>query len=150
LTRLRPCGAERIPRRSLRGTMPLSQEDLAEQARRWIALATRYLGTGDFEDDTRQALQRLTEDNEVAARHPRAVQMIKRALAVNMDTSANRKGDLPRALGFVTRQSKPTKLKHLAIIFMIDHLQDYADADARDFALARPYWPVSRAAQAVA
>jgi hypothetical protein len=131
-----------------RGRMPLSQEDLAERARISMAMVTGTWGAKDFEEDARDALQRLTEDKEVAARHPRAIEMLRRALAVNMNEPANRKGDLPRALGFINRRSKATRRKHQAIIRMIDYLQDYCDPNAKDGA-GMPYLTVSQAAQAV-
>ena len=98
------------------------------------------------EEDARAVLQRLIDDRDhhIRQRHREAIRALRRALAADMQAPANRKGDLPRALGLVSRVSKTTNVKHRAIILMMDRLLEWSTDD-----FVFPYDSKRKAAEAV-
>jgi hypothetical protein len=54
----------------------------------------------------RTALRALLDDRSISFKHRDALRAIDRALAVDMTNPANRKGELPQALGLVSQRLK--------------------------------------------
>jgi uncharacterized protein (DUF849 family) len=107
--------------------VPLTAEQLAQAARECMKEAAQLPEPARLEEDARAALQSLVDDQHIRAKHPDAVGFLTRALAVDMTEPANRKGDLPKELGLVSRESKAAAIKHHAIVLMMGRLLDYTE-----------------------
>ena len=92
-----------------------------------MAEAARLPEPARLEEDARATLRNLVNDQRIRVKHPDAVSALTRALAVDMTQPANRKGDLPRALGLVSRESRKVATKHRAIVLMMGRLLDYSE-----------------------
>jgi hypothetical protein len=104
--------------------MALTPEELAELAQACLARASQVHDSARYAEDARAALQHLVDDQFVRTRHRDATKAIRRALAVDLQDPANRKGDIPRALGLAGRASKEKGAQHLAIWMMMTRLHD--------------------------
>jgi hypothetical protein len=122
----------------------MDSRELAELARHCVTRAQQVPAPARVEEDARDMLQRLVDDRQVRLKHRDAARAIRRALAVDLQRPENRRGDLPRALGLVSRVDKGTSVKHLAISLMMENLLDHTDDDG-----SFPYGSKRRAAEAV-
>ncbi len=110
--------------------MPLTLEDLAQTAVACMAEAAQVPEPARLEEDARAGLRALVDDRRISFDHRDALRAIERALDVDMTKPANRKGELPQALGLVSRESKETAIKHRAIVLMMGRLLEYSEVGA--------------------
>jgi hypothetical protein len=135
--------------------MALTPKELAELARECMARSAKMPQPERVAEDARAVLQYLVrprlhyvdvdqvDETDLQMRRM-AIRLIRRALKVDMRVPANRKGELPRALGLVGRAAKATTVEHFAIVMMMNRLRDYSAEDG-----SFPYSSKRKAADAV-
>lgn len=125
----------------------VATDDLRRCAEECYALATEMPQPRLVEEDARAAFQRLVSDRQIRrkGKHREALSAIRRALKVDMQKPANRKGDLPRALGLASRIAKGDRIKHQAIVLMMQRLLTWTVTDPATGTLVFP-WPTTHAA----
>jgi hypothetical protein len=123
--------------------MALTSKELARLARGCMKRAAEVPEPGKVEEDARAALQSLVESlrprlrlvdvgeqarcRRIGLTHRDAIRALKRALAVDMQVPANRKGAILRALGLVGRVSKTRSVQHRAIALMMERLLELSE-----------------------
>lgn len=71
----------------------------------------------------RGAIERLVSSTS-RDQHGSARALVRQALAVDMTKAPNRKGELPAALGLVSRSDSAEARRHRAIVLMMDRVLD--------------------------
>ncbi len=127
----------------------LSDKDLAELARACYEECRIRPTPITTAEGARAALGRLAGDPGVRARHVHAVRLIRRALAVNLEIPANRKGGIPRALGLTSRSRERVSIEHSAICLMAARVSNVWEEDPTLGGPVLPYRAHQDAAQAV-
>jgi hypothetical protein len=125
------CGRP-VDGRTYRATRKL---ELAAWAETFFRGTEKVFGCAEFEDDARAALARLVGDDGVRAKHPIAIDLLKRVLSVDLDDPANRKADVPRALGLVRRGAKGIRTCESSVLLNFEsrgrlHVRGHVSADS--------------------